>query len=283
MALPASGAISLQAIQTEFGGSNPISINEYYRGGGLVTDNNTSIPTSGQISFNQFYNGAKATFIAATGGTQTTVGSYRYHTFTGNGTFTVTATSNVYNTIEYLIVAGGGAGGRQGGGGGGAGGAIDSSFTPSVTSYSITIGAGGSGGQPANTTGGGSSIGGQPGTTGGGNAIHNPSWGPGYPGGSGSGASGRDGNPAGVPGGSGTGGQGNPGGNNLGPLDGSTAGGGGGGKGGSGGRSPGTGGVGINWKSLGTFYAGGGGGGNGTGSTGQSGGSGIVILRYRNS
>ena len=30
MALPSSGAISLQDIQNEFGGSNPIGINEYY-------------------------------------------------------------------------------------------------------------------------------------------------------------------------------------------------------------------------------------------------------------
>ena len=36
MALPASGALTLNDIQTEFGGSNPIGINEYYAGGGLV-------------------------------------------------------------------------------------------------------------------------------------------------------------------------------------------------------------------------------------------------------
>ncbi len=36
MALPTSGAISWSMIQTEFGGSNPINISEYYRGGGVV-------------------------------------------------------------------------------------------------------------------------------------------------------------------------------------------------------------------------------------------------------
>ena len=36
MALQTSGAISLSNLQTEFGGSNPISISEYYLGGGLV-------------------------------------------------------------------------------------------------------------------------------------------------------------------------------------------------------------------------------------------------------
>ena len=51
--------ISLANIQTEFGGSNPIGINEYYAGAGLVpagTANATSvaIPTSGTISFANF-------------------------------------------------------------------------------------------------------------------------------------------------------------------------------------------------------------------------------------
>jgi hypothetical protein len=36
MALPASGAISLSQVQTEFGGANPIDMSEYYRGGANV-------------------------------------------------------------------------------------------------------------------------------------------------------------------------------------------------------------------------------------------------------
>lgn len=57
MTLQSSGAISLGNIQTEFGGSNPISISEYYRGGAFVdTGSGTvGIPASGQISFSQFY------------------------------------------------------------------------------------------------------------------------------------------------------------------------------------------------------------------------------------
>ena len=55
MTLPASGAISLANIQTEFGGSNPISLSEYYRGGSFVSDNNTSVPTSGLVSLSNFY------------------------------------------------------------------------------------------------------------------------------------------------------------------------------------------------------------------------------------
>jgi hypothetical protein len=59
MALQSSGAISLNDIQTEFGGTNPISMSEYYRGGSFVTDNNTGVPTSGAIDFNDFYGTSK--------------------------------------------------------------------------------------------------------------------------------------------------------------------------------------------------------------------------------
>lgn len=61
MTLPASGTISLNDLQTEFGGSNPIEISEYYRGGGLVPNItvNNAVPTSGQISLSNFY-GAQA-------------------------------------------------------------------------------------------------------------------------------------------------------------------------------------------------------------------------------
>lgn len=52
MALPASGPLSLDDIQTEFGGANPIGINEYYGAA-------AGIPASGTISINDFY-GASA-------------------------------------------------------------------------------------------------------------------------------------------------------------------------------------------------------------------------------
>lgn len=59
MALQTSGAISLSNVQSEFGGSNPIGINEYYRGGSNVPNStaNNSIPTSGQIQLDDFYGG----------------------------------------------------------------------------------------------------------------------------------------------------------------------------------------------------------------------------------
>lgn len=57
MTLPSSGALSLNSIQGEFGGSNPIGLNEYYRGGSLVPNhsNTSSIPTSGTIDVQDFY------------------------------------------------------------------------------------------------------------------------------------------------------------------------------------------------------------------------------------
>lgn len=58
MALPASGQISFTDIQTEFGGSNPISLTEYY---GYAP----GIPTSGQVSTSDFYNTAKPALSGA--------------------------------------------------------------------------------------------------------------------------------------------------------------------------------------------------------------------------
>ena len=119
MALPNSGSISLADIQTEFGGSNPIGLNEYYRNGSYVTPNNTNVPTSGLIDFNDFYGSETASFIAASGGSVATSGDYKIHTFTSSGTMTFSQVGNAAgsNTVEYLVVAGGGGGGSLGGGG----------------------------------------------------------------------------------------------------------------------------------------------------------------------
>ena len=60
MAVPASpNAASFSDIQSTFGGSNPISLSEYYTGGGLTRTGTgvhtpNGIPTSGAISVNDF-------------------------------------------------------------------------------------------------------------------------------------------------------------------------------------------------------------------------------------
>jgi hypothetical protein len=103
-------------------------------------------------------------FLSATGGTVTTVGDYKIHTFTGPGTFTVCQAGGVAanNVVSYLVVAGGASGGASEGGGGGAGGfreyksPVDcysasplngnpggTAITVNAQAYPITVGAGG--------------------------------------------------------------------------------------------------------------------------------------------
>ena len=58
------------------------------------------------------------TFITATGGTITTDGNFKVHTFTGPGTFTVCSVGNSAgsNSVDYLVIGGGGGGGADRGG-----------------------------------------------------------------------------------------------------------------------------------------------------------------------
>jgi len=62
MAVTSSAPIDIGDLVTEFGGSAPHSLTEYYRGGSLVpnTTANNSVPTSGAISLTDFF-GATAT------------------------------------------------------------------------------------------------------------------------------------------------------------------------------------------------------------------------------
>ena len=78
MALPAaSNAISLGAIQTEFGGANPISMSEYYKNGGggyvVTADTAPNVPTSGAITFGNFHSAAKAGVLETTNWTASDV------------------------------------------------------------------------------------------------------------------------------------------------------------------------------------------------------------------
>ncbi len=63
MPIPGPGVpISMTTIATEFGGTVPHSLTEYYRGGGLVNNTPTtaSIPTSGTIAMGNFYGTAQS-------------------------------------------------------------------------------------------------------------------------------------------------------------------------------------------------------------------------------
>jgi len=86
----------------------------------------------------------------ASGGNIQTDGTYWYHTFLSTGAFV----PQTGLTCDALVVAGGGGGGAYSGGGGGAGGLlgfVSQSFAAS-TSYTVTIGSGGTGG--GNSSGG---------------------------------------------------------------------------------------------------------------------------------
>jgi len=102
-------------------------------------------------------------YVTATGGTVTTSGDYKIHTFTGDGCFVVSCGGNPFGSsqVSYLVVAGGGGGGHWASGGGGAGGyregkvACQSPWTTSplaatsglsvpAATYPITVGGGGS-------------------------------------------------------------------------------------------------------------------------------------------
>lgn len=195
-----------------------------------------------------------------TGGTITTHGSYRVHTFLSTANFVVP--SGFSKSMDTLIVAGGGAGGNWHAGGGGAGGMITYNTTPSAGTYTMTVGAGGAGGTTSvGSQGGSSSAFGQSTVGGGRGGNYNVT----AAGNGGSGAGGN-GDSNWTTAGSGTAGQGNDGGVGW---NGSHSGGGGGGKGAVGGAGTsqtvaGAGGVGgTNDYRTGSnvTYAGGGGGG----------------------
>ena len=256
---------------------------------------------------------AGVNFLTATGGTITTCGNCKIHTFTGPGTFTVSQISSTAaeNVVSYMVVAGGGSGGvAEGGGGGGAGGfrELKSPITPYTASpldgyptpgnritvtaqgYPITVGGGGAqnaGTGPAGNPGNPSVFSTITSTGGGPGARFRTSNDPEAEGGSGGGATGRRG-PGCAPTCGGAGNtppvsppQGNPGGHANTPAPSSSNDGGGGG---GGATAAGTGsdynvgaaggaGATTNITASPVVYGGGGGGGS-QASTGGSGGSG---------
>ena len=146
MALQSSGRISLNDVNVELGNSGTAQI-----------DMNSSAVrdlfgiASGEIAMDDGYGADAASYsaIAAAGGTVTTSGNYKYHTFTTSGTFQITD-APAGESIEYVIVAGGGGGGGgangNGSGGGGAGGMQEiTTSSVSTGTYSIIIGGGGAG------------------------------------------------------------------------------------------------------------------------------------------
>ena len=153
--------------------------------------------SSASIGWIRTNNDVPEQFVEATGGTETTTGSYKIHTFNSSSNFVVStvATNAPNNACSYLVVAGGGGGGGYTGGGGGAGGfregtnpsdpyapgkspLASTSITLTASTYPITVGAGGNGANSGQGTKGSdsvfSTITSAGGGTGGGNNVNNP-------------------------------------------------------------------------------------------------------------
>jgi len=144
----------------------------------LITTNRASIilvysdATKGWLYTNESNVGdlGLQNYVTATGGTVTTSGDYKIHTFTGDSCFVVSdaGTGQPFSgKVSYLVVAGGGGGGgaqnggNQRSGGGGAGGyregrvaspdftasplVAPAGLTVTATTYPITVGSGGAG------------------------------------------------------------------------------------------------------------------------------------------
>jgi len=281
-ASPSAGDVVVLKDYARTWGTNAVTISSTTFDG---TSNNPSFSTSGQTVTFVYMDGTKGwslvnedtttglgeQFITATGGTITTSGDFKIHTFTGDGCFVVSCGGNPAgsDTVDYLVVAGGGGGAYGNGGGGGAGGfreshsapvsgcytasplATPAGITVSATTYPVTVGGGGTGGGPgparSNVTSGSNSVFSTITSTGGGRGGSENDI-VGAPGGSGGGAPGNNAPTPGLTGGSGntppvSPPQGNPGGNgsgSSGPLYGS-GGGGGAGTSGTSGSGPATG------------------------------------------
>jgi len=245
-------------------------IDEYQDATGIDAGASTNELAGGATTAKYYEGGSTVTPTVVQDADATGVdGDYTWYKWTDTGS-TGSFSINAAQTIEYLIVAGGGSGGRGNSGGGGAGGLIATtgvSYPSGTPTWTVTVGAGGTG--PSGTSqgvngsnsilsgtglstqtaigggGGGTQGGGSPGGSGGGNAH---------------GAAGAAATPA-----AGTAGQGNDGGGSSGsaPQYGGGAGGGAGAAGGAGTASNGgDGGIGLQNDITGTnlYYAGGGGG-----------------------
>ena len=165
--------------------------------------------TKGWVLVNEATTVYGPAYIVATGGTVTTCGDFKIHTFTGPGSFVVCSAGNPAGSdkVSYVVVAGGGGGSGDGGGGGGAGGFREGKCTSdpysdspldagagllvSAQTYPITVGSGGTGGPsslPHEGTPGGNSVFSTITSTGGGRGgTGGAGCGAGQPGGSGGG------------------------------------------------------------------------------------------------
>lgn len=108
MTLQTSGAISLSQVQSEFGGSNPISMSEYYRGGSYVP---TTVG-SGAGSWSSYYGTLYTYYWADTATSLTLVwNGTTVYTVGSSSATSITAGGYEYQRGSFFSSTGGGKGG----------------------------------------------------------------------------------------------------------------------------------------------------------------------------
>jgi len=163
MALPASGQLAISEIATEFSDSQPNSMSEYYRGGGLVPDaaGNSNVPESGAIAIGDFYNAANRTALALTIASSTQ--NYDVFTNASPSPLYSAGTTDVTLTINPGVLVGSSSTGTYAM-------LVPSGFNPgdtvTIINNGVVQGRGGNGGAGRNGPGQGGSGGG------GGNALY---------------------------------------------------------------------------------------------------------------
>ena len=109
MPIPNTGPLSFSTIQAEFGGTNPISLSEYYAGGALVPAGtsgvNGAVPSSGAISVSKFL-GTSAAALSLSVNSTVAAGS-----FTNDPPSNAPTSRTVSTSPTSTATASGGAGG----------------------------------------------------------------------------------------------------------------------------------------------------------------------------
>ena len=158
MGIVNSGTVSLGDLQTEFGGTPPTEMEEYYRGNEVPDAlENQNVPTAGTIKLSDFYGSQNITYLLSlsfdTTPTSVVIGSVQLQQ--GYNSSASTFLPNYVNKVSVVVVGAGGGGAAAkgssggyansnapGGGGGALAWANDISVSNSL-SYYVSVGAGG--------------------------------------------------------------------------------------------------------------------------------------------
>ena len=158
MGIVNSGTVSLGDLQTEFGGTPPTEMEEYYRGNEVPNAlENQNVPTAGTIKLSDFYGSQNITYLLSlsfdTTPTSVVIGSVQLQQ--GFNSSANIFMPNYVNKVSVVVVGAGGGGAAAkgnsggyvnsnapGGGGGALAWANDISVSNSLL-YSVSVGAGG--------------------------------------------------------------------------------------------------------------------------------------------